>query len=153
MLDVPSLGATPNTSVPAFIVHHDYQRQLSHGETVVVVSRIGNAGMLWQAESDFYLRLAGGYINQAITRHSDLPPLVQDLAHATPYAVRQFEHYVRQDRIGAILLDARHAPYWAGIFWRVGLHGHNIGNVIVYKTSGCAGCRALDWRQLTAGRT
>ena len=153
VLDVPSLGATPNTSVPAFIVHHDYQRQLSHGETVVVVSRIGNAGMLWQAESDFYLRLAGGYINQAITRHSDLPPLVQDLAHATPYAVRQFEHYVRQDRIGAILLDARHAPYWAGIFWRVGLHGHNIGNVIVYKTSGCAGCRALDWRQLTAGRT
>lgn len=150
VLDVPPLGAISHTSVPAFISHGDYQRQLQPGETVVVVSTVGNAGLLWQASTGFYLRISGGYINQAITPHTDLPQPVQSLAQASPRAVRGFERFIRQDRVGAILLDARHEPAWAGIFGRMGLRGHQVGDVIVYRTHGCRTCRLLSRHQLQA---
>jgi hypothetical protein len=149
--DAPIVNVAHHTTVPAFIANGTYRHELSPGETVVVVSNIGNAGMLWQADTDFYMRLAGGYINQSITRRTDLPPAVQHLAHASPGYVRSFESYVRKDQIGAILLDRMHHPKWAGIFWRMGLTGHTSGNVIVYPLNGCRSCRALSWAQISHG--
>jgi hypothetical protein len=143
-LDTPPMPADGHTTIPTFISSGEYQRQLSRGEIVVVVSKIGNAGMLWQAESGFYWRLAGGYVNQAITRRSDLPKQVQDLAHATPASVLAFEAYIRTNHIGAILLSANSEPQWVGIFWRMGLKGHRIDNVEVYPTNGCRSCRVLS---------
>jgi len=142
-LDAAPMPVDGATSVPEFISAGAYQRHLSPGENVVVISTIGNAGMLWQAESGFYWRLAGGYVNQAITRRSDLPMPVQNLAHATPANVRAFERYVRVNHIGAILLDADQEPQWIGIFWRVGLKGHQFDDVVVYPTGGCRSCRLL----------
>jgi hypothetical protein len=150
--DFPPINAAPHSTVPTFISAQTYRRQLTPNEIVVVVSDIGNAGMLWQAETDFYTRLAGGYINQAITRRTDLPKPVQNLAHATPVIVLKFESYVKADRIGAILVDGNHQPQWVGIFRKMGLRGHWIGNVIVYQTNGCRSCRVLDWAQLGVAR-
>jgi hypothetical protein len=142
------VDVAPRSTVPTFISAGTYRHELSPGETVVVVSTVGNAGMLWQAESDFYVRLAGGYINQAITRRSDLPRQVQRLAHASPAAVRSFEQYARQARIGAILLDGDHEPKWVGIFRRIGLTGHANGDVVMYPVDGCRSCRSLGWSQI-----
>jgi len=147
-LDTLPIKDTTYTSVPKFISKGDYRRQLSPGEIVVVVSEVGNAGMLWQAQSDFYMRIAGGYINAGLAQRTDLPQSVQDLSSATPDRVAKFEQFVRTGHVGAILLDAGHEPKWVGIFWRIGLRGHRIGNVIVYKTDGCRSCRAVGWAQL-----
>ncbi len=147
--DAPGLDVAPHSTVPTFISAGTYSRHLKPGEIVVVVSDIGNAGMLWQADTDFYTRLAGGYINQAITRRTDLPKVVQSLARATPLIVLKFESYVKADKIGAILLDRNHEPQWVGILKKMGLKGQYIGNVIVYPTNGCQSCRLLDWAQLT----
>jgi hypothetical protein len=149
--DAGNFDIYPHSTVPTFISSGDYRTQLSPGETVVVVSGVGNAGMLWQAETDFYMRLAGGYINQAITRRSDLPPPLQQLAHATPAKVARFEAYVRKAGIGAILVDRQHSPLWVGIFWRMGLRGYYSGNVIVYRVDGCQSCRALTWGGIRGG--
>ncbi len=65
--DTPVLDIAPHSTVPTFISSGNYRQHLKPGEIVVVVSDIGNAGMLWQADTDFYTRLAGGYINQAMT--------------------------------------------------------------------------------------
>jgi hypothetical protein len=140
-LDTPTIAVDFHSSVPRFITSGQYQRQLSRGEVVVVISTLGNVGLLWQAQTDFYLRISGGYINQAITRGSDLPDPVQDLSQGSPADVAQFAQYVKADHVGAILLDARHEPLWVGIFRRMGLHGHLIDGVIVYKTNGCQSCR------------
>jgi len=147
-LDTAPLTISSYTNVPKFISSGQYQRQLSRGEIVVVVSEVGNAGMLWQSQSDFYWRLAGGYINAGLNNDTDLPRPVQALARATPNRVARFEQFVRADHVGAILLDAGHEPKWVGIFWRVGLHGHRLGNVIVYKTNACLTCHPVTWRQL-----
>jgi len=152
-LDTPRISAAHHSTVPTFISSGEYRRELRPGEIVTVVSKVGNAGMLWQAQSDFYMRIAGGYINQAITHRSDLPDVVQDLSSATSADVAHFEHFVRADHVGAILLDAAHEPSWAGIFRRMGLGGHRIGNVVVYQTHGCQSCRPLGRARVMARRT
>ncbi len=151
--DAPVVNVAKHSTVPAFIATGSYRHVLSRGETVVVVSNIGNAGMLWQADTDFYLRLAGGYINQSITRRSDLPPQVQHLAHASPDYVRSFESFARRDKIGAILVDRMHPPKWIGIFRRMGLQGHKTGNVVVYPVNGCRSCHPLGWSQISHGHS
>jgi hypothetical protein len=151
--DAPVVGVADHSTVPAFIASGAYKQELSRGETVVVISNIGNAGMLWEADTDFYWRLAGGYINQSITRRSDLPPAVQHLAHASPGYVSSFEAYVRREGIGAILLDKKHHPKWVGIFWRMGLTGRANGNVVVYPLDGCRFCHPLGWSQISHGHS
>ena len=98
--DAPTMPVIPNSTVPAFVASGRYRSHLKAGETVVVVSQIGNAGMLWQADTDFYMRIDGGYINQAINTRTDLPKQVQNLAHATPQLVAQFEAYIRHRESG-----------------------------------------------------
>jgi hypothetical protein len=146
--DAPTMPVLPKTTVPTFVTSAAYRSQLKPGEIVVVVSKIGNAGMLWQADTGFYTRLAGGYINQAINQRTDLPLQVQDLARATPQLVAQFEAYIRQQDIGAILLDVKHEPLWVGIFRKVGLQGHRIGDVLIFPTNGCRTCRSLIQSQI-----
>jgi hypothetical protein len=149
--DTPPIGTTPQSTVPAFITAGTYRSHLKQGEIVVVVSTIGNAGMLWQADTNFYTRLAGGYINQAISHRSDLPKPVQDLAAATPARIAKFEAYVRKAKIGAILIDANHELQWVGIFRKIGLHGHIYGDVLVYPVNGCSTCQVLDQSQIGPG--
>ncbi len=146
--DTPPVNAAPHSTVPAFIAAGTYRSHLKPGEIVVVVSTIGNAGMLWQADTGFYTRLAGGYINQAINKRSDLPEQVQDLAAATPRRVAAFEAWVKTDKIGAILIDARHERQWVGIFRKIGLQGKFFGDVLVYPTNGCRTCKLLDQSQI-----
>ena len=147
-LDTIPIKVRPHTTEPVFISAGQYRHQLARGEIVVVVSDVGNAGMLWQAQSDFYMRLAGGFINAGLSHRTDLPKAVQDLARATPADVAKFEKFVRTDHVGAILLDAGNEPMWVGIFHRVGFVGHRVGGVIVYPTKGCASCRLLDWAEI-----
>ena len=146
--DIPSFGYTGQSSVPHYITFAQYKQDLRPGETVAIVSTIGNAGMLWQAEANNYMKLSGGFVNQAITRRSDLPWQIQDLAHATPMGVREFEAYVRNSGLGAVLLDQRHEPQWVGIFNRIGLRSQSRGGVIVIRTNGCRSCKVLGWAQL-----
>jgi hypothetical protein len=93
--DAPPVGATVHSTVPKFITAGAYRKALKPGEIVVVVSTIGNAGMLWQADTNFYTRLAGGYINQALAHRTDLPRPVQGLSAATPGRIATFESYVQ----------------------------------------------------------
>jgi hypothetical protein len=148
--DTPSFSFAPQTNVPKFITAGEYRHDLRPGEIAVVVSNVGNAGMLWQAQSDYYWRLAGGFINAFITHRTDLPRPVQNLEHATPAYVAEFQQYVRKDHIGAVLLDVRHEPLWSVVFARMGLTGHRTGDVMIYQTNGCASCRALTQAQITA---
>ena len=152
-LNVPALPLARHTTVPAFISTGQYRQQLAPNEIVVVVSDVGNAGMLWQAESGFYMRVAGGFLNAGVSHRTDLPRPVQDLSHATPTRVATFEAFLRASKIGAIVLDARRAPAWAGIFAKIGLTGHQAGGVVVYQVNGCQACRSLDWAQLRGRKT
>jgi hypothetical protein len=135
------------SSVPAFISSGEYRSQLSQGEIVVVVSNVANAGMLWQAQTGFYMRISGGFVNMGYNPTiglADLPLPVKDLLHATPASVESFEAYVKSNNVGAILLDAgQEPPRWAHIFRRVGLSGHYDAGVVIYPTHDCRRCQVV----------
>jgi hypothetical protein len=146
--DAPPVGTSAHSTVPKFITAGDYRKVLKPGEIVVVVSTVGNAGMLWQADTNFYTRLAGGYINQALAHRTDLPRPVQGLAAATPDRIAKFEAYVQQNKIGAILIDANHELQWIGIFKKIGLRPKLVGDVWVYPINGCRTCHNLNPSQI-----
>jgi hypothetical protein len=142
----PAVTGT-QSSVPPFISTGQYRSWLTRGEIVVVVSKIGDAGMLWQAQSGFYMRLAGGFINRGITNSGDLPMPVRNLATASPATFASFEAYVRHDDIGAILVDIRHKLPWVHNFRRKRLVAHHVGEVVVFPTDDCRHCRAFTLPQ------
>ncbi len=128
----------PGSAVPAFISSGQYRHVLSPGETVAVVSEVGNAGMLWQSDTNFYFRLVGGYVGAQFALRSDLPEQVEDLATSSrrtyAHLVRTFKAYVADAHVGAIIVEVNYEPWWVGIFPEMGLHGQLIGGVMVYRT-------------------
>jgi hypothetical protein len=130
----PSAAAKPSDALPAFIGSGLYRKYLHPGEIVVVVSDRGNAGMLFQADTDFYFRIAGGFVNAAVTDPSALPPPVEQLMHPSHTAEQQFRAYVRQAGVGAILVERAWSAPWTQVFSQMGLHGIPAGGVTVYPT-------------------
>jgi hypothetical protein len=134
--NTPALALQDQSGFPAFITTGDYHQYLTPGETVVVLSERGNVGLLWQAQMDFYPKVAGGFINKAITGYDGVPGPVAKLAiHGlTQKKVQRFRSYLTTAKVGAILVEQHEAGSWPAIFTRLGLHGHAVGGVIVYKT-------------------
>jgi hypothetical protein len=129
----PSAAIRPANALPAFITSGRYRDYLRPGEIVVVVSDRGNAGMLFQADTNFYMRIAGGFINRTFSDPTALPVPVAQLRHPTPARERHFRAYIRQAGVGAILVEEAWAAPWMNVFTRMGLHGTPVGGVIVYR--------------------
>ncbi len=102
----------------------------------MIVTYRGNAGLLFQADADFYFRIAGGFINDSLTTRQDaLPAPVGELGHATPARIAQFKSYVRSAGIGAIVVEQAWAqPWMLTVFRQAGLRGTSVGGVTVYNT-------------------
>ena len=140
LADVPTIAnAQPpnNSRVPAFFATGEYRHYIKPGAIVLVISTRGNAAMLFQADTNFYMRVAGGFINMAITPRSDLPSEVSDLAHATPRREARFLAYLKDDHIQDILVEKGWEPLWVGVFRKVGLHGRTIGGILLYRIRPC----------------
>ena len=147
----PAVGSQLS-AVPAFVSKGRYHSWLRPDEIVLVVSKIHNAGLLWQAESGYQFRIAGGFFNEGfvehvIPAHRDLPQALADLVVSRkPATVNAFEAYIKRSKVGAILVDARNKPRWARLFPKIGLVGHATGNVIIYPTHDCRACHVWGTR-------
>jgi uncharacterized Tic20 family protein len=128
-------SARPTRALPAFLSSGLYRDYLRPGEIVVVVSDRGNAGLLFQADTNFYMRIAGGFINRSLSTATGLPAPVEVLRHPTPARERRFRAYVRQAGVGAILVERAWAAPWMNVFRQMGLPGTSVGGVIVYRTN------------------
>jgi hypothetical protein len=134
--NTPALVLHDNPGFPAFVTTGEYRQYLRPAETVVVLSERGNVGLLWQAQTDFYTRLAGGFINKAITQYGGVPKPVAELSIGglTAIDVRNFHSYLKSADIGAILVESSEAGPWPAIFRQLGLNGKTVGGVIIYRT-------------------
>jgi hypothetical protein len=128
----------PSYALPAFFTSGAYRHYLHPGETVVVVSDRGNAGMLFQACTNFYVRLSGGFINATFTAPNALPAPVAALQHPTPAREKQFLAYTRQANIRAVIVEDAWAAPWMNIFPRIGLHPTHVGGVTLYRPEAAA---------------
>ena len=132
----PPATMRPANQLPAFITQGMYRKYLKPGETVVIVTYRGNAGLLFQADAGFYFRVAGGFINASLTPRQDaLPAPVGNLSQATPLLIEQFKAYVRAAGIGAVIVEQAWAqPWMLTVFRQAGLHGTSAGGVTIYPT-------------------
>jgi hypothetical protein len=101
----------------------------------VVLSHRGNAGMLFQADTDFYFRNAGGFINASLNGTDALPGPVALLSDPNPARERAFFSYVNTAGVGAIIVERAWSEKWMYVFGKLGLRGTTVGGVTVYRTN------------------
>ncbi|TVZ02620.1 hypothetical protein EAS64_28010 [Trebonia kvetii] len=117
--------------LPPFITQGMYRRVLHPGEIVVILTHRGNAGMLFQAATDFYFRIAGGYINASLTPVNAIPHPITLLANPSRKAFGLFDAYLRSSGVGAIVVEQAWEEPWMNLS-RLGMHGISVGGVTVY---------------------
>jgi hypothetical protein len=88
--------------------------------------------MLWQARSDFWFRLAGGFLRpdvpSAFTRFRVVHP---ELASTT--TARDVYRFARATGAGAVIVDERRADPWRTL---LGDHPTAVGGVLIYPVPG-----------------
>jgi hypothetical protein len=130
---MPALGLP--TQIPPFFTDGIYKKYLSPGENVVIISRRGNAGMLFQAYTNFYFRLDGGFINASLSNVNAIPEQVADMSYPTPLRDSVFEEYIRSAGVGAIIVEQAWSAAWMYNYSEVGMQPLSAGGVTVYQTN------------------
>jgi hypothetical protein len=118
--------------LPPFITEGLYRQYLRPGEIVVVLTHRGNAGMLFQAATNFYFRIAGGYINASLTPVNAIPHPLTLVAHPSKVANQMLADYLRSAGVGAILVEQAWEDTWMRNLVRLGFSGTSVGGVTVY---------------------
>jgi hypothetical protein len=126
----------PVNQLPTFLTHGLYRHYIKPGEIVVVVSGRNNAGMLFQADTGFYFRIAGGFINASLTPVNALPHPVAAAADPSKGEDQRFEAYIRSSGVGAIIVEHAWEVPWMTNFSRVfHMRGTSVGGVTIYPTA------------------
>jgi hypothetical protein len=124
--------------IPMFFTAGTYKQYIKPGENVVLLSHRGNAGMMFQAYTDFYYNVAGGFINASLSREDALPTPVADLSHLPGKVGRQriedFKAYVKSAHIGAIVVERAWSEHWMYVFGALGLKTDTVGGVTIFRT-------------------
>ena len=131
----PPAAMRPVNQLPTFLTQGLYRRYLRPGEIVVVLTQRGNAGMLFQADANFYFRIAGGYINASLTPVNAIPHPITLVAHPSTVADRMFEAYLRSAGVGAILVEQAWEDPWMHNLVKLGMHGTSVGGVTIYPVA------------------
>jgi hypothetical protein len=130
-----AVAQLPN-QLPAFFTNGSYRKYLKPGENVVIVSHRGNAGMLFQAYTDFYFNIDGGFINASLSRPDALPQTVALLSHLPGeegrLRVERFKAYLKSAKIGAVIVERDWSEDWMYVFGKIGMKGTNVGGVTLY---------------------
>ena len=125
--------------IPAFFTQGTYRKYLKPGETVVVVSHRGNAGMMFQAYTGFYFNIAGGFINASLSHVDALPDPVENLSHLPGKVgkrrIEDFKAYVKSADIGAIIVERDWSEHWMYVFAKLGMKSTTVGGVTIFRTT------------------
>jgi hypothetical protein len=130
----PSLKLT--NDIPGFFTDGTYKKYIKPGQTVVVISHRGNAGMLFQAYTGFYFKIAGGFINASLSNTDALPGPVALLSYPNKEREQSFEKYVRSAGISDIIIERAWSEKWMAVFGKqLGMKSHTVGGVTIYSTA------------------
>jgi hypothetical protein len=131
----PATALQPTNDVPAFFATDTYQQYIRPGETIVVVSHRGNAGMLFQAYTGFYFKIGGGFINASLTSTDSLPSAVSAMFYPTKARGQALEAYIRSAHIGAIVVERAWSERRMYNFGNLGMKSTTVGGVTIYSTA------------------
>jgi hypothetical protein len=132
---IPSLPLTDE--VPSFFAADTYKQYIKPGETVVILSHRGNAGMMFQAYTDFYFNISGGFINASLSQSDALPYTVEALSHLPGRVgaerIVNFKAFVKSAHIGALVVERAYSEHWMYVFGPLGMKATTVGGVTVFQ--------------------
>jgi hypothetical protein len=131
----PATSLQPTNTLPAFFTDGTYRKYIQPGETVVVVSHRGNAGMLFQAYTKFYFKIAGGFINASLTNVDALPDPIAAMSYPNHQRNKAFEDYIRSAHIGAVILEQSWSESRMYNFGKLLPNSTTTGGVTIYSTA------------------
>ena len=134
---LPSIGSDhwharpPN---PPFFTTHEYRSVLRRGDAVLVLPfAYTGFSMLWQAETDFWFRMAGGYLWRVPTPDYATDPLWPSLigqAQPNPAVLRSF---LARRHVRAVIIGPGAPTQWRGALAALGLKPQSLGGVLFYR--------------------
>jgi hypothetical protein len=130
---------TTTYSIPPFFTDERY-RPCIEREAIVLPQPIGGGGqaMLWQSESDFWFRMAGGRLQTSPPSPFHHPDSIAQISvgylpvRDQPRLLRE---YIRAKDVSYAIVDKREAAIWAPSLDRVA-PGHDLGGVLLYSFRG-----------------
>ncbi len=151
---LPNLSASFWTSaidVRNFFREALYAKYLSPAETVVVLPYgINGNSMMWQLQSDWYFRMAGGYAGNPPLEFRQWP-IVRVFYRvgtvALPAAGDQLKAFLATHRATAVLVDDREAEVWRPLMATLGTAPIEAGGMTVYRTTPA---ELAPWQNATA---
>ena len=137
------------TNTPAFFTGGTYRKYLSPGEIVIALPywMLGN-GMLWQAQTDMYFRMAGAWTGPPPPEF-DRWPIVKALATnmLPPEPARQFKAFVANHNVDAVIVGTGTDPVFQPMLSSLDSSPITTGGVTIYRARPEV---LAPYRQLTA---
>ncbi len=128
---------TPLT-VPQFFSGGSYRKYVVPGENVLVLPSgdLSDAD-LWQLRTDWYFRLAVGYVGTFTPGEARTWPIFyafqQHNSVAVPEPALQLKSFLASHRVTLIIVDDRYREAWAPLLATVGAAGIEAGGVTLYR--------------------
>ncbi len=120
--------------IPVFFVKGVYKHFLRRNENVLVLPIIaGGKSILWQAESKFYFRIAGGYLGPPPPRMAHNPVMEACMSGGqTPQLAKQVWPFIRHAHIGAVIISASNAGSFQWLLSCLHVHPITTNGVELY---------------------
>jgi len=137
LLLVPNVGSglwRMRENNVSFFAGGQYRRFLAPGDTVLALpwAQYG-ASMLWQAETEMRIRLAGGYLGALLPANYEREPILA--AFWNPQLAPKpadLEGFLMRHDVEAVEVDGANRQQWPGSLAAIGLRPIALGGVLVY---------------------
>jgi hypothetical protein len=137
-LALPNVGSglwRSHPSNPSFFTTTAYQRYLHRGETVLALPWPGfeGYGMLWQANTGMWFRLAGANLGKLVPAEYEREPIIPSFTH--PGAISDAPNlwaFLVRERVGAVIVDASDTQQWPAVLAKIGLEAVRVDGVLLY---------------------
>jgi len=136
LLPNPWYSGSHEVDTPVFFSNGIYRQWLAPNEIVLVLP-YGLAGnsMLWQAQSDMYFRMQGGYVSTQIPDAFRGEQIVQSLEHNVCFGncAEQFLAFVDEHQVGAVVVPERYEREWSEFLSRMPSAPIRVSGVALYQ--------------------
>jgi hypothetical protein len=133
---VPNVHASEwfmSYTLPPFFTHNQYRVCLAPGENILPLPVGADAySDLWQVQSGFRFRMAGGYVSTEPPPAFQNPTSVRTIALGAPADAASLREYIRTNHVATVVIDAATGRPWATALGRLA-RPHAIGGVLLYR--------------------
>jgi hypothetical protein len=130
-------SAVTDVRIPRFFRSEDYKRYLARNDNVLVLPYARREdGLLWQARTDFYFRLAAARMGLLPAEFSGWPVLsTLESGDEIMDFTEQFKAFLSAHRVKAVIVDTRVRGPWRRLLAEAGLVPLETGGVLFYEVT------------------